>query len=252
MRPSVVSIPWTNALVLDYLAGFQVGGRLAHRLCYFSPETGRMVSEAPSATNALPVSRTALSYFQSLAQTEVDRRDELIFDVAIGQRRHTFHRPPFSSLLSLETCRSRHGVSLSIRHVLDSSAAAYLSSHFTLSFSGESWAMGLEDFLGVSENSKSEILLSRAFRHIGLPDDTEMDEMWGPDRQRVTMDPQPLVPGGPGVAITFDRRRPHDKDSGTRLEFSVDSINPLRPYLPGGILQLWRLGERMMGSMTTS
>jgi len=240
-------IPWTNAVVQSYLAGFQVGLNLAHRVCYFSPEIGRMVSETPSDANALPVSRTALSFFRSLSQSDLERRDELVFDVTVGQRRHTFHRPPFSSLLSLETGRSRHGVALAIRHVLDSSAPAYLSSHFTVSFSGASWGMGLEDFFGVSENSKFDVILGKVFRSIGLPEDTSMDEHWGPDRQQVTMDPQPLVPGGPGVAVAFDRLRPHDAQSATRLEFSVDHVNPLGPYLPGGIFQLWRLAERMMG-----
>jgi hypothetical protein len=106
--------------------------------------------------------------------------------------------------------------------------------------------MGLEDFLGVAENSKFEFILEKAFRRIGLPEDTDMDEHWSPDRQHATMDPQPLVPGGPGVTVTFDRLHPHDKGSTTRLEFSVGHINPLGPYLPGGILQLWRLAERMM------
>lgn len=231
------SIAWTNAVVQQYLAGFQVGLNLAHRLCYFSPETGRMVSETPSGANALPVSQTALSYFRSLAQSELDRRDELIFDVAIGQRRHTFHRPPFSSLLSLETGRSRHGVALAIRHVLDSSAPAYLTSHFMVSFSGASWGMGLEDFLGVSEDSEFHVILERAFRSVGMPEDTPLEKLRGRDRQQIATKPRSLVPGGPAVQISFDARC---------LEFSVDHINPLGPYLPGGIFQFWRLAERMM------
>jgi hypothetical protein len=115
-----------------------------------------------------------------------------------------------------------------------------------VSFFGESWAMGLEDFFGVSEKSRFDVLLARVLRNIGLPDDTSMDEHRSSDRQRVTMEPQPLVPGGPGVAVTFDRLCRQGDQMATRLEFSVDSINPLGPYLPGGILQLWRLAERLL------
>ncbi|HEX5035582.1 MAG TPA: hypothetical protein VFX30_00265 [bacterium] len=242
----MISIPWSHDFSLRYVNGFQLGNRLAHQVCYFDSGAQRLVSEKPSAANASPVSRTAYSFFESLSRTEVSRNEELIFDVAVGQHRHTFHRPPFSSQLSFETGRNRHGVALSIRHVLDTSAPQYLSSHFSISFSETAWALGLGDFLGVSEYAKFDVILSRAFRHIGLPDDTDMDELWGRDRQQVTMEPQPLVPGGPGVAVAFDRLRPHDDGMATRLAFTVDDINPLGPYLPGGVLQLWRLAERIM------
>jgi hypothetical protein len=106
--------------------------------------------------------------------------------------------------------------------------------------------MGLEDFLGVSEDSKFHVILERAFRSIGMPVDTPVDEFSGRDRQRVATAPRSLVPGGPAVTVTFDRLRPQDDQSATRLEFSVDHINPLGPYLPGGIFQFWRLAERMM------
>lgn len=246
MRRIVISIPWTQDVSLRYVSGFQLGRRLAHQVCYFDAGAQRLVSESPSAENASPVSRTALSFFESLSRTETSRKDELLFNVVVGQHRHTFHRPPFSPLLSLETGRSRHGVALSIRHALDTSAPRYLSSHFSISFSETSWALGLADFLNVSEYEKFDVILSRAFRHIGLPDDTDMDEFWDRDRQQVTMEPQPLVPGGPGVAVAFERLRPHDDGMATRLAFTVDGINPLGPYLPGGVLQLWRLAERIL------
>jgi hypothetical protein len=246
MGRTVLSIPWSHDFSLRYVDGFQLGSRLAHQVCFFDSGAQRLISEKPSAANASPVFRTALSFFESLSRTEVSRQDELLFDVAIGQHRHAFHRPPFSSLLSLETGRSRLGAALSIRHVLDGSGPGYVSSHFSISFSETSWALGLRDFLGVSEYEKFDVILSRVFRHIGLPDDTDMDELWGRDRQHVTMEPQPLVPGGPGVAVTFDRLRPHDDGMATRLALTVDGINPLGPYLPGGVLQLWRLAERIM------
>lgn len=243
----MTAIIWTNALLQDYLGGFQVGQNLAHRLSYFHPETGRMISASPTQANARPVVETAHSFFQNFTKADLSRRDELLFRLLIGQRQLSFHRPAASSLLTVETRQSHRGAAFGIRHVLDTAAPAYLNSDFFVSFAGIAWVLGLEDFLCTSEQADALTILNRVFRKIGMPDDTPMDEHWGGDRHYLSMEPSELLPGGPKVKVSFNRFSDGQEDQGgTHLDFSVFGINPLGPYLPGGIFEFWRLAARLM------
>jgi len=240
-------ILWTPTLVQDYLAGFHVGRDLQHRLSYYSQETGGLVSEPPTAENAGPVAQTVISYIRSHEKSQVDEREALLFNLIVGHRHLHFRKPESSSLLSLETWRSERGAAFGIRHVIDVSAPSYLTSDFSVSFSGGAWALGLEEFLKISESGDADRILQRAFRQVGFPDNTPTEEDWRRDRHYLATEAQPLLPGGPKVKVSLNRHSDGREDwATTQLNFSVHGINPLGPYLPGGILELWRLAARVM------
>ena len=243
----MVAIVWTNPLIQDYLGGFRVGVNLTHTLSYFSPGERRMIAEPAAPENARRVAQTAQSYFANMEKRDIDPRDELLFRMIVGHRRLFFHRPAQSSLLSLETHESRRGASFGILHVVDTSAPSYLTSHFSVSFSGLAWALGLEDFLNTSVDAESHSILKKALRGVGISDKAPVEEYLGGDRHYLATPLNELVPGGPKVKVSFNRRPEGIENLGTaQLDFLVRDINPLGPYLPGGVLELWRLAARVM------
>lgn len=240
-------IPWSGDGLQSYLRCFQIGTRLTHPLGYFSPEAGQFLSAQPSLENARLVGETALSFFKHLGREEADPHDELICDIGIGTYRQSFCRPAFSSTLIFETNKNIAGVTLGIRHVLDYAGAIYVSSGFSIGFSGDAWSQGLGDYLRAHEHDDYGVIVLSALRQIGISENIVMSVLISQRRESIATVPASLVPGGPEVVLRFDRLRSKNRPDFTHIEVSVDGIHPLTPYLPGGILHLWRMAEAMAG-----
>lgn len=244
----MTGIVWTDALTHDYLAGFQVGRNLVHRVPFFSEELGKMVAEPTVTGNADPVLRTALSYLKKITGDDLESGKPVESKLTLDRRTVALYGAPRFSYLDLGTSQCDNGATLGVWHRLNLETHAYITSNFHVVFADGAWALGLEKCLGVSEDAEPEVIMKRAFRRLGMRHDTPMKEYWSNEYCHLVTERQ-LCPGGPGVRVSFNRSFNGREDRFvTGLEVSVQDINPVRPYLPGGVLELWRLAARLAAS----